>query len=285
MPKKAKTKPEAIPNRDLDKLAEEIRSLEKRNLIQAVIWIGERLYRASKQCEEGCDHGEYQEWIKREFGWSYRTALRYRKVYEFERDHPDIFQRMNISLSALYYLTEIDGGEYDEEIRDAIIEAAKKGRVSLRIAEQIAQDTSAALRAAEQIEEQAAKSDTVSLLPVERVEPVIEPEAGLVPEEVSSSDPLIGALLLEHDDEDDPKEERWQRSLGNIAGTVIAMHAFWTREFGDWQKFDCPSDLVTLAKQAAQAMTELADDLSKGKKTGAVKAAADRAESKARRVH
>jgi ParB-like nuclease domain len=70
-------------------------------------------------------------------------------------------------------------------------------------------------------------------------------------------------------------EQRWQHALGNIAGEAVALRAFWTRIFGDWEKYDCPSDLVTLAKQAAQAWTELAADLSKNKETDdAVKAKA-----------
>jgi hypothetical protein len=73
----------------------------------------------------------------------------------------------------------------------------------------------------------------------------------------------------------DEAEKRWQRSLGYLAGDAIAMRAAWKRELGDWEKFDCPSDLVTLAKQAAQAWTELAANLSKNKETDdAVKAKA-----------
>jgi len=30
------------------------------------------------------------------------------------------------------------------------------------------------------------------------------------------------------------------------------MHAFWTREFGKWERFETPSTLVTLTKQAAK---------------------------------
>jgi hypothetical protein len=59
-------------------------------------------------------------------------------------------------------------------------------------------------------------------------------------------------------DHDDTAEEHWQRSLGNLAGDAISMRAFWTREFGHWEKFKAPSSLRTLARQAAQAWTELA---------------------------
>jgi hypothetical protein len=56
--------------------------------------------------------------------------------------------------------------------------------------------------------------------------------------------------------------ERWERSLGNIAGDAISIEAFWTKEFGEeWENFEVPSTAVTLAKQAAKAWTELAASL------------------------
>jgi hypothetical protein len=62
---------------------------------------------------------------------------------------------------------------------------------------------------------------------------------------------------------DDDAEQRWQRSLGNIAGDAVALRAYWTKEFGDWEKFEVPSEFVTLVKQAANAWMELAADLTK----------------------
>jgi hypothetical protein len=35
------------------------------------------------------------------------------------------------------------------------------------------------------------------------------------------------------------------------------MHAYWTQQFGDWQRFEVPSALVTLAKEAAETWTGL----------------------------
>lgn len=62
------------------------------------------------------------------------------------------------------------------------------------------------------------------------------------------------------------EQERWQHSLGNLAGDAVSIRAYWTREFGEWEKFEVPSSLVTLAKQAAKVWTELAADLSKKRK-------------------
>jgi hypothetical protein len=33
------------------------------------------------------------------------------------------------------------------------------------------------------------------------------------------------------------EQERWQRSLTNLAGDAISMPAFWTCEFGKWENF------------------------------------------------
>ncbi len=63
-------------------------------------------------------------------------------------------------------------------------------------------------------------------------------------------------------------EEFWQRSLGNLAGDAISIRAFWTRQFGEWEKFETPSSLVTLAKQAAEVWTKLAADLSRRSRNG-----------------
>jgi hypothetical protein len=59
----------------------------------------------------------------------------------------------------------------------------------------------------------------------------------------------------------DTAEERWQRSLSNLAGDAIALRAFWRKEFGDWEKFKAPSDLITLAKQAADEWAAIASQL------------------------
>ena len=62
------------------------------------------------EAEKECDHGQWAGWLRTNFSWSVRTALRYRKVAEF-RDAcdagtygPDVTLRdMDILLSALYF--------------------------------------------------------------------------------------------------------------------------------------------------------------------------------------
>jgi hypothetical protein len=59
----------------------------------------------------------------------------------------------------------------------------------------------------------------------------------------------------------DTPQDFWQRSLSNLAGDSITMEALWKRLFGDWEKFEVTSDLVTLAEQAAEAWSKLAANL------------------------
>jgi DNA-binding Lrp family transcriptional regulator len=57
--------------------------------------------------------------------------------------------------------------------------------------------------------------------------------------------------------------EHWQRSAENLAGDAISMRPYWTRQFGEWEKFDVPTSLMTLAKEAAKEWAQLACDLEK----------------------
>lgn len=61
-------------------------------------------------------------------------------------------------------------------------------------------------------------------------------------------------------------QDHWQLSLSNLAGDAASMEAFWTRQFGDWKKFEVTSELVTLAEQAAKTWTQLASALTKRRK-------------------
>jgi hypothetical protein len=59
----------------------------------------------------------------------------------------------------------------------------------------------------------------------------------------------------------DTAQQRWEFSLRNLAGDAISLSAFWSREFGNWKRFNVASDLVTLAQQAADAWKQLAREL------------------------
>ena len=58
-----------------------------------------------------------------------------------------------------------------------------------------------------------------------------------------------------------PPQQRWQYGLDSLASWTISLPDHWTREFGDWESFEAPSDLITLAEQAAEAWTKIAAKL------------------------
>jgi len=63
-------------------------------------------------------------------------------------------------------------------------------------------------------------------------------------------------------------EQRWQWSAAALFGDLIAARAYWKREFGDWQTFRPPVELLALMDQASSVMQSLTSDLGKGGKHG-----------------
>jgi hypothetical protein len=54
------------------------------------------------------------------------------------------------------------------------------------------------------------------------------------------------------------KEEQWHRSASIMASEAASLPAYWTQVFGnDWRKFEVTSEVLTLAKQAAEAWSEI----------------------------
>jgi hypothetical protein len=71
-------------------------------------------------------------------------------------------------------------------------------------------------------------------------------------------------LAPQNDDEGDTGEEQWHRSVENLAGESVALQAMWTRIFGkNWKTYSVPSELATLAREAADAWKQIASDLDK----------------------
>jgi hypothetical protein len=54
---------------------------------------------------------------------------------------------------------------------------------------------------------------------------------------------------------------RWRGSVRMMAGEAISLRAYWTRHFGNWQGYDVPSDVLTLAQEAAEAWAQIAEEL------------------------
>jgi hypothetical protein len=119
-------------NRTLPQIAKAIKALEKKS-IQNVIEIGRLLHEASGKCE----HGEFMPWLESEFGWSHDTSLNYRNVYHLS-ENPKFsdFTKLDISVSALYRVAHLlsDDGSEHQAIALAVIEAARQGRVSYKMA-------------------------------------------------------------------------------------------------------------------------------------------------------
>ena len=65
-----------MTNSTLSRLAKKIKTLEK-DSVRSAVEIGGLL----EQAAAACDHGDFQDWVAREFAWSYRTSVRYRSVY------------------------------------------------------------------------------------------------------------------------------------------------------------------------------------------------------------
>ena len=124
-------------------IANQIKALEKKNNAN-VVEIGRLLHEA----DEVCEHGAYMIWLKAEFGWSHQTSLRYRSVYDLSQN-PQIvdFAKLDISISALYLLA--DNVDWPA-VRDDILLAAKRGRVTHTVARKVVENHKAIL-AAEQL--------------------------------------------------------------------------------------------------------------------------------------
>ena len=75
--------------------------------------------------------------------------------------------------------------------------------------------------------------------------------------------PLRPAPILDPDvvDEEQTAEERWQNSLANLCGDILARPASWNRNMPGWREFECPSHIKTLVDEAATAFASLAEKL------------------------
>jgi hypothetical protein len=74
----------------------------------------------------------------------------------------------------------------------------------------------------------------------------------------------ISELLDEPCEDCTTPEEMWQRSLSNFAANAATMRAYWKHQFGpEWEKFEVTSEMVTLARQAAEEWSRLASVLDK----------------------
>jgi Protein of unknown function (DUF3102) len=206
-----------------------IRQLGKR-VVADVIEIGARL----TECKRVCGHGNWLPWLDREFGWNETTAQRFIRVHKLAQSKSG--KLPDLPMSAFYLLA---APSTPKEATDEIIERAQSGKV-IKFSE---------VRDAIKRREAAEKKR-----PRRRDKIIAASGTGNDPTEI---DPI-----QEPCDDCETEQDFWQRSLSNLAGDAISMPAFWKRQFGaGWKKFKVTSDLVTLAKQAAEAWNELANEL------------------------
>jgi hypothetical protein len=58
------------------------------------------------------------------------------------------------------------------------------------------------------------------------------------------------------------RQEFWQRSVFNMAGEAVSLTAYWKQQFGsDWEKFEVPSDMLTLVRQAVEEWQGILENL------------------------
>ena len=119
--------------------AEVIRALGKR-VVHDVIEIGRRLTDAKARG----GHGNWLPWLKREFGWSDSTALRYMQAHQFATDKSVTVT--DLSLKSLYLLA---APSTPEAARDEVIERSEAGEhlTPAQIKETIAKAVNAEIEA------------------------------------------------------------------------------------------------------------------------------------------
>src|SRR5262245_35755711 len=106
--------------RSLDAIATDIHKNECANVFQ----IGKLLIEANDQCE----HGQWLDWVKREFEWSPDTAENYMNVARLAAKLRTV-RNLKVPARTLYALAHLK----DEVVPDALAKleaAAKKGRVT-----------------------------------------------------------------------------------------------------------------------------------------------------------
>lgn len=242
---------EAQPNRrDLAKIATEIKALERKD-IKTIVARGRLLQEAADQAE----HGEYMEWLKAEFGMSYRTAKRYRNVFELSENRQIAdFEKLNISVSALYVVADMLD---DCPTRAAILKAAQQRRVTYQEAKAISEAVEAAARQAEaKAEEETGKSEIVALLTEEET-PKIEELQGKVQTIIDKYDELIPPI---DDDADDSEENHCVDCGKNAEQAQAAGHTLMKcsecnglgTAYGVWRCSECSQGEELTAKRRAK---------------------------------
>jgi hypothetical protein len=118
----------ATADEQLAQRVEAIRDLGKRTIAN-VIEIGHHLAEAKKLC----GHGNWLPWLKREFGWSDKTAEQFMNVYQLGKI--ENISNLSLPVSGLYRLAR---PSTPEAVRQEVIERVQHGeKVSVAVVEGI----------------------------------------------------------------------------------------------------------------------------------------------------
>jgi Protein of unknown function (DUF3102) len=231
---------------NLELICTKIKALEKKTIAN-VIEIGGLLEQASEQCE----HGEFENWLEANFGWSFTTVRRYRAVFGFSKSTN--LADLNISVSALYLAIDLP---WMDDRHKAIIAAAKKGRVSYSRAKQIADEVECGLK--------------IKLLPDE----VTSPKADEAPPPSSDDDVKDG------DEEKHSEYQDWlaQEDIREPVKLLQRLDELLRHQHRDWAK--AIKDVGPIrVREIIHLLTAALDTYSV---KNAVKAKADAAEAKSK---
>jgi Protein of unknown function (DUF3102) len=229
-------------------ITKKIKTLEKKS-ISNVIETGKLL----KEFYDGCEHGEYTDWVKAEFSWSQRTTLNYRNVYEFSK--LATIANLNITQTALYLVAGMTDDD-EQAARKAVIKAARRGRVTYPMARHIIE--------AVRIEEHEAQ--------LEEPPPTYpDPPA----DDHGEAPPSCSADEAPPDDDEDDDEQ-----FSEIVAALQTLLDISERDKA-WPKIVADTGTVGLCKISAMLLA-VVDQSSESAKSTAVKSAADRAEAKAK---
>jgi len=160
----------------------EILEVENRTLVQErTKEIRQRLRRAAQDIWEigqklaevrsRLKHGQFETWLKAEFGWSHRTAYNFINVYE-AFDKPANFAEIDIAASALYLLA---APSTSQDMRNQFVQQARAGaKITYNQVRKTLKDTKSQLPAAAaksvNSSDSISKPEIITLLPKTKAE-------------------------------------------------------------------------------------------------------------------
>jgi len=115
-----------VPQRptELDRIAAKLRTMLRRDTT-SIIEKGKLLLRSRELLAN--EHGDWQDWLEKNFDLSIRTAQRYAATAEYvARKSDTVSDFANLSPTVLYRLAE---GDFDERVEAAILAEARERRV------------------------------------------------------------------------------------------------------------------------------------------------------------